>query len=633
MISIIDYFENKVSEYESNPLIWEKKDKVYESTTYSESLNLVKAYASGFLELGLEKGERVALLSEGRRDWLLGELAVLYAGGCTVPLSTKLEESNDLLFRIKHSESRFVLVSEFQLKKIRNIIDLLPKVEKVIIFDDLSELQNKEILWSSLYSSGSTKLQSDKSALVSRRKQVKPEDLANISYTSGTTADPKGIMLSHRNYTANVEQAFSFIDIPSHYRTLVVLPWDHAFAHTAALYSFMFKGASIAAVQAGRTATETLKNFVSNMTEIHPHVLMSVPALAKSFRKNIENGVREKGKFIWSLFNTAIKHAYWYNGKGNNKGRGLKKLSYPLIILFDKILFKKIRTVFGDNLQYFIGGGALLDIELQKFFYAIGIPMYQGYGLSEAAPIISANTPRYHKLGSSGKIVQNLSLRICDENGKDLSLGESGEIVVKGENVMLGYWKHPKGTEEALKDGWLFTGDLGYVDKENYLYVLGRYKSLLISHDGEKYSPEGIEEAIVDHCNLIDQFMLYNNQSPYTVGIAVPNPDGLKNLIRNQDFSSEADKVSFVLDAIQEELAQFKKGGKLDAMFPHRWLPTAIAIAPEPFTEENKMLNSTTKMVRRIIESSYEKEINNLFSAEGKNLHNETNRQNVLVYI
>ena len=228
-------------------------------------------------------------------------------------------------------------------------------------------------------------------------------------------------------------------------------------------------------------------------------------------------------------------------------------------LLVDKILFSNVRLGLGGELQFFIGGGALLDIELQKFFYALGIPMYQGYGLSEAAPIISANTPAQHKMGSSGKVVRNLLIKICNEEGQELPSGSSGEIVVKGENVMMGYWKNPSASSETVKDGWLFTGDLGYLDREGYLYVLGRYKSLLISHDGEKYSPEGIEEAIVDHCSLIEQVVLHNNQSPFTLAVIVPNKEAVNSLLRHRQLKSEEEKAQIILNQIQEELSEFKK--------------------------------------------------------------------------
>ncbi|WP_262505124.1 AMP-dependent synthetase/ligase [Saccharicrinis fermentans] len=443
-----------------------------------------------------------------------------------------------------------------------------------------------------------------------------------MTYTSGTTAQPKGIMLSQRNYTANVEQAFSYIHIPADYRTLVVLPWDHAFAHTAALYSFMDTGASIAAVQVGKTQMETLKNFTNNIQEIQPHVLMSVPAMAKNFKKNIEKGMDQKGKVIRSLFDFALKLSYWYNGTGNNRGAGLKRLAKPLVHIFDRILFSKIKIGFGGNLTFFIGGGALLDDDLQQFFYAIGIPMYQGYGLSEASPIISANTPRYHKLGSSGKVVNNLKIKICDDTGKSLGTGQLGEIVVKGENVMKGYWKNPEATKDTIKDGWLYTGDLGYLDHENFLYVKGRFKSLLIGSDGEKYSPEGIEEAIVDHCVLIDQIMLYNNQNAYTTAIVVPNMEKVSAL-RSRVGIQE------IIKRIDAELNQFKVGGPYQNLFPQRWLPSTFAIASEPFSEQNKLINSTMKMVRDKVALFFQQEIDMCYSPEGKKIGNTMNVENM----
>jgi long-chain acyl-CoA synthetase len=634
MLSIIDYFEEKVKEYGDHPLLWEKQDGRFNPTTYKDTKDQVMQLAAGLVSLGIKKGDRLALLSEGRNKWLISELAILYCGAINVPLSAKLEADQDLIFRLVHSQSRMIIVSKNQLPKIRQVLPELSQVEKIIILDDIEEKQEKETLYSELDESGISYYQNNHQEVDNIKKSVHFNDVANISYTSGTTAQPKGIMLSHRNYTANVEQAFSFIDIPAHFRTLVVLPWDHAFAHTAALYAFMYKGASIASVESGRNQIETLKNFANNIMEIQPHVLMSVPAMAKNFRKNIEKGIAAKGKVASILFKTAMKYAIWYNGKGNDKGKGIRKITSPLYTLFDNILFKTIRVRFGGNLQFFIGGGALLDIDLQKFFYALGTPMYQGYGLSEAAPIISANTPHHHKLGSSGPIVQNLELKICDEDGHELPPGTSGEIVVKGENVMLGYWKNEEATKETIKDGWLFTGDLGYIDQEGYLYVLGRLKSLLIASDGEKYSPEGIEEAVIDHCPLIDQFVLHNNQNPYTVGLIVPNTEKINQYIKmlDEDLSSE-ERDKQVLQAVQEQLSQFKKGGKLENMFPLRWLPSTSIIAPEAFTETNKLLNSTMKVVRRKVEDHFEEEINYLYTAKGKDFISSRNLKNLENYL
>ncbi len=405
-----------------------------------------------------------------------------------------------------------------------------------------------------------------------------------------------------------------------------MLPWDHAFAHTNALYGFMGKGASIAAIELGSTALETLKNIPKNIKEIKPDFLMSVPAFAKNFRKNIEKGIREKGPMVEKMFNHALKLAYTYNRDGLNKAGGLNKLKLPLIKFYDKIIFKKIRDGFGGNLKYFIGGGALLDIELQKFFYAIGIPMLQGYGLTEAAPTVSANSIKRHKLGSSGYLAANLELKIINDKDEELPPMEKGEIVLKGENVMTGYWRNEKATKEALKDDWLYTGDMGYMSKDGFLYVLGRFKSLLISDDGEKYSPEGIEEAFTDQSKYIESCTLFNDQKPYTIALVYPNPEALKRWAKenNHDMDSEEGQKT-VAQLIKSEIDKYKKGNIFEDMFPQRWLPAAIAFIPEPYTAENQMLNSTMKMVRNKISENYKELLEHLYTPEAKAISNSKN--------
>ncbi len=299
-----------------------------------------------------------------------------------------------------------------------------------------------------------------------------------------------------------------------------------------------------------------------------------------------------------------------------------------IVLLFDKIIFSKVREGFGGRLEFFIGGGALLDIDLQRFFYAVGMPMYQGYGLTEAAPVISANNPQKHKMGSSGTLVDNIELKICDENGNELPLGEKGEIVVKGENVMAGYWNNAEATAETIKDNWLYTGDLGYMDNDGFLYVLGRFKSLLIGDDGEKFSPEGIEEAIVQQSKYIEQCMLYNNQNAYTTALIYLNLPAVKSWIESQHFETDNQTIFLeVLKLIESQIDQFLAGGKFENMFPHRWLPSTFSIITEGFTEENGLLNSTLKMVRPKINEYYKKRIQYMYTPQGKNINNDMNLQ------
>ncbi len=629
--TLVDLFESSVARYGDNVFLWEKTGKKYEPTTYKEVRQMVYELGAGFRALGVKKGDNMALLSEGRNAWIISELAMFYAGATNVPLSIKLEEANDLLFRLKHAEVKYIVVSANQLKKIRKILNELPLVEKVVVLDRIPEFKEKEVYVGDVSDYGRDWLEThSREEFMEVALSLQNDDYATITYTSGTTADPKGVILTHRNYTANVEQSLTCVDLDSSWRTLVILPLDHCFAHVVGFYIFMSKGASVATVQVGRTGMETLKNIPINIKEIKPYLILSVPALAKNFKKSIEQGIKAQGKTVTRLFEYALETAYIYNGDGgDDKGRGWRFVLKPLVSLFDKIIFSKIRQNFGGELRFFIGGGALLDKDLQKFYYAIGLPMYQGYGLSEATPVISTNGPKRHKFGSSGVLVKPLDLKICDSDGKELPCGEKGEIVIRGENVMAGYWKNPVATSETVKDGWLYTGDMGYMSKDGLLYVLGRFKSLLIGSDGEKYSPEGIEEALVEHSSCIDQLILYNNQNPYTVALIVPNKEQLKKMLPQGETLQTAAGKEKAVEIIQSQIARFKKGGDLADMFPDRWLPATFAVLPEPFTEQNGMVNSTMKIVRGKVEKAYADRLEQLYTPEGKNPQNKWNYESI----
>ena len=629
--TLVDLFEESVKNYPNNTFLLEKTGKKFEPTTYNQVKEKVYQLGAGLQALGVKKGDNMALLSEGRNMWVIGELAMFYAGAVNVPLSIKLEESNDLLFRLIHGDVKYVMVSGTQLKKVRAIIDKLPEVKKVIVFDEQAQYGDKEIALSEVQKMGDEFLAShSQEEFLKVAKSIQNDDYATITYTSGTTADPKGVVLTHRNYTSNVEQACTLVNIDQTWRTLIILPLDHCFAHVVGFYIMMAKGATAATVQVGRTPLESLKNIPLNIKEVKPHFILSVPALAKTFKKNIEQGIRAKGETTVKLFNLGMKVRQIYYGDSNLDFKGWRYLLKPLVALFDKLIFSKVRDNFGGELKFFIGGGALLDKNLQKFYVGIGIPMFQGYGLSEATPVLSSNGPDRYRFGSSGKLVKPLELKICDSEGKELPVGEMGEIVVKGENVMAGYWKNPESTADTVKDGWLYTGDLGYMSKEGLLYVKGRFKSLLISSDGEKYSPEGIEEALVGQSKYIDQVMLYNNQSPYTIALIVPNKDALKRKLSFSNLTLDTEEGrKAALKKMEDELNKYKKGGEFEGMFPERWLPSTFAILPEPFTEQNQMINSTMKMVRGKIEKFYAKRIEFLYTPEGKQIYNEKNLEDI----
>lgn len=631
MKSLIQFFEESVEKFSSNVYLWEKPNDKYEGTTFGETRKQVYEFAAGLIKLGIKKGDRLSLISEGRNSWVTGEMGILYAGAINVPLSVKLNPV-EIKFRINHSGSRMILVSSIQTHKLKQVIGECPSIEKIIHLDTQEEYANNEIHFNEVRKIGREWLEvpDNLTRFEELYKSLTPDDFANICYTSGTTADPKGIILTHGNYVTNVYQAYSLMDIPSFYKTLLILPWDHSFGHTCGIFAFMGKGASIASVKTGKTPIETLRNLPACLKEIKPNLLMSVPAIAKNFRKNIEKGIKEKGKTIEMLFNHALKISYSYNKEGWNKGRGVQRLKKPLLDFYYKILFSKIREGYGGDLEYFVGGGALLDIELQRFFYALRIPMYQGYGLSEASPVISANSTSRHKLGSSGVLVNNMDLKICDDDGNEVPTGQKGEIVIRGGNVMHGYWKNESATKETIKDGWLFTGDMGYLTVDGFLYVLGRFKSLLIADDGEKFSPEGIEEAITEQSKYIDQCLLYNNQKPYTVALVVPNQHALKLYLEEKDLTADSDEgIRVAITLIESEVNEYRTNGKFGSMFPQRWLPVAIGILEQSFSEENGLMNSTMKIVRGKIMDKYQDLIDYLYTPDAKIVTNERNIQEV----
>lgn len=623
--TIIDLFESSVARYGEKTFLLEKRHHKFEPTTYAETREQALEVGAGLAAIGIRPKEKVAILSEGCNAWIISELGLFYAGCISVPLSVKLEESNDLLFRLRHAEVKTIFVSKYQLPKIRRIVGQLPELQHIIVFGHIP-LEAGEMALGTLKRLGRAYLADQRDRFLAIGQAIQNDDYATITYTSGTTSDPKGVVLTHRNYTANVEQSLSRIDIPSWYRTLIILPLDHCFAHVVGFYIMIACGASVATVQVGATPMETLKNIPLNIREVRPHFLLSVPALAKNFRKNIESSIRAKGPAAERLFELALRTAYCYNQDGYSRGKGWRFVLWPAVKLFDLFLFRKVREAFGGSLKFFVGGGALLDAELQRFFYAIGIPMFQGYGLSEATPVISTNSPKYHwhRFGSSGKILIPLDLKIVDEQGHELPHGEKGEIIIRGENVMAGYWKNPEATAATVRDGWLHTGDMGYVSKDEFLYVLGRFKSLLIASDGEKYSPEGMEEAIVDKSPFIDQILIYNNQSPFTGAIVVPNRDALLRELEARG-TAPSERAATAAAILGGEIDRYRSGGIFAGEFPERWLPAGLAIVDEPFTERNGLVNSTMKVVRGKVEEHFRDRIDYLYTAEGRKLQNERN--------
>jgi long-chain acyl-CoA synthetase len=629
------------SKYPSSAYTNQKGDSGWVGLTYPEVLHESRFLAAGLHQLGIEKGDKIAIVAEGRNRWITGEFGILFAGGTTVPLSIKLMP-DEVLFRLDHSESRAVMVSRNTFEKVASIWTQLQFTNKIIFLDDDLESIEKDcqefgidiskdiVRYSEVLKTGKHQFEEEEAHLDKIENELSEDDIVTISYTSGTTGDPKGIMLSQLNYYSNCNDAMDYFNLTESDRLYIILPLDHSFAHTVGIYAALLKGLSLYFVDARGGGLQTLKNIPINLVECNPHFILTVPALSGNFMTKIKDGVAAKGKFVNGIFKAGLNAGIRINRDGFRKaGFFVKLANYIPYKLADALVFKKVRKIFGNNIRFLVGGGALLDIRQQVFFYAIGVPVYQGYGLSEATPIISANTPEIHKMGSSGKIIPNIECKILRADGTEAPRGEKGEITIRGNNVMKGYYKNPVSTAKTVQGEWLYTGDLGYYDQDDFLIVVGRGKALLISSDGEKYSPEGIEEAIQNSSELILQTMVYNDMKKYTAALVTLNaPKVARYVEKNKIADSEV-----LLKAIKQDFYRFKETAEYRNQFPEKWIPSTFQIVAEPFTEQNHMINSTMKMVRHKIQEVYYDKIEVMYTPEGSNSVNEHNKQTVNKYL
>lgn len=629
--NVIHLLRQAAEKFASVPYLNDKTDSGWKGTSFGETADRATLIASALLELGFGKDDRIALLSEGRTDWVVTEYGMLMAGCINVPLSIKLLPE-EIVFRLNHAQCKAIIVSANTLEKALPAIVKLDEPIRVIYLDESPERQisllnasgialSDIITLPQLLEMGKNSLEKNLARLSEFENNLPEDQIVNICYTSGTTGDPKGIMLTHLNYYSNSTDAMQYFDVHARDRLLVILPLDHSFAHTVGIYACAVKGLSIFFVDARGGNKNIVRNIPENLKEVNPHFLLTVPTLTGNFMQKMKEGVYAKGALIKRLFEAGLAAGIEQYGDGYGTTKKLswsKKLVYKIT---DKLIFTKLRQVFGNSIRFCVGGGALLDLSQQQFFAAIGVPVYQGYGLTEAAPIISANTPQVHKLGTSGRVIPNLECVIADEEGKPLPAGTQGEIVIRGNNVMAGYFKNPEASAKVLRNGRLYTGDLGYYDEDGFLVVVGRKKALLIAPNGEKYSPEGIEEAITNTSRYFSQVMIYNDMKPYTVAL-VTMDEIRQQRLRNDYHQVDAEHI---LEQLTKDFHTYADHPNYHGHFPKLWMPKLFAILPEPFTEQNFMLNSTMKMVRHKVMDNYGQLIEMMYEPDAEQRTTEHN--------
>ncbi|MCZ6765578.1 MAG: long-chain fatty acid--CoA ligase, partial [bacterium] len=440
-----------------------KKAGKYVDISHDQTLDLVDKASLGITALGLAKGDRIALLSENRFEWVVADLAILSAGCINVPVYPTLP-SGHIEYILKDSEARTIFVSNAeQLEKIQAIRSNLPNLQHVIVLE-AAGTSDDTISLDDLIAKGAA--QSGSPDYESRISTIGKYDWASILYTSGTTGSPKGVILNQWNFVSNVTAVLKVLSVGNTDSCLSFLPLSHVFERTGGYYAMMLGGASIA-------YAESIETVAQNLQEVHPTILVSVPRLYEKMYGRILDAVTAGSGLKKQLFFWAIGVGRIYvRQKLENRISPPVKMQYKLAM---GLVLKKLKGRTGGRLRFFVSGGAPLAREIAEFFYAAGLPILEGYGLTETSPVITLNTFDHFKFGTVGRPLPGVEVRIA----------EDGEICARGPNIMLGYYKKPDLTSEVMKDGWFHTGDIGYLDEKGFLTITDRKKDIIVTAGGK----------------------------------------------------------------------------------------------------------------------------------------------------
>lgn len=627
--------DNARTRFGASPFTFQKTESGWKSKSFNQTFDEARRFAAFLLSRGYAKGDRIAIFAEGSPNWIISEYGTIMAGCVAVPLSFKLLP-DEAAYRLEHSGARAVLTNENHFAKITDIakslrpdtapLDLVSIDEGHDPVRDGVDYPNDRIFrYLDIQTEGQALYPDFKHMLDKIESECSVDDIVTISYTSGTTGNPKGIMLSHGNYQSNSRDAVDFFDIPNGgFRDFVVLPVDHSFAQTVGIHASVQRGIEVWFVDSRGGGRALLRNLPGNLKEAEPVFMMTVPALAGNFMKKIRSEIDRRGGAVKTLFDLGIKTGIACQGDERSPPKTLKAFGSGLLYRpLKKVVLDKVRKeVFGSRARFFTGGGAAFDLGQQRFFRALGIPLYQGYGMTEAAPVISSNNAEHLKLGTAGIPMPSVEVRILRDDGSFAPAGERGEIVVRGPNVMKGYYRNPEATAEAIVDGWLRTGDLGRLDSDGFLTVEGRAKALLISSDGEKYSPEGIESAILDSCPLVQQVIVYNDHRKFTCALITLDEAEVRRIAAEKKLKTP----EALLQAIRDSFYGFRTHPSYRDIVPAQWTPATFQIVEEAFSEKNGLVNSTMKIVRYKVIEAYSELIDYVYSKEGAKFGNPRNR-------
>jgi long-chain acyl-CoA synthetase len=568
-----------------------KRDGKYVDVSHHEVLESVDRASLGLISLTLAKGDRAALLSENRLEWAIADLAILSAGLINVPVYATLP-SNQIEYILRDSESRAVFVStQEQLEKIQEIRANLPNLSHVIVFDDIAAGESTMNLDQLMEMGAGVQGQP---AFKERIATVGKYDWASIIYTSGTTGDPKGAILNHWNFVSNVIDITRLFDMGPLDRCLSFLPLSHVFERTGGYYAMLYAGVTIA-------YAESVDTVPQNLLEVSPTVMVSVPRLYEKMYGRILDAVTagsaiKKGLFFWAI---GVGKKYVHE-KLEGRLKGSTKMQYGIA---NRLVFKKLKARTGGRLRFFVSGGAPLSREIAEFFYAAGLPVMEGYGLTETSPVIAVNTFEHFKFGSVGRAIPGVDVQIADD----------GEILAKGPNIMLGYYKKPDLTNAVLDGEWFHTGDIGYLDDDGFLTITDRKKDIIVTAGGKNIAPQPIENLLKTN-KYIAQVVVIGNNRKFIAAIIVANMENIQAFAKAAGiaFENDADlvanprvvqKVHDEIEEMSEHLASFERIKK-------------FVLVDKDFTIADNELTPTLKVKRATVEKKFEKQIDALYASE-----------------
>lgn len=550
--------------------------------TYSQLASRIRHVASGLMRSGIKMGDRVAILMENRPGWAVADYAILSTGAVTVPLYCSYRPQ-DVAYVLKDAGVAAVFVSGGQL--LQNLLKAVtdcPDIQAVYALEQSSEEMVHHV----------TELEVcdvDVPALEARLASLDRDQLATLVYTSGTTANPKGVMLSHGNILANLEAIPNIIELTAEDKLLSFLPLAHALERMAGHFLPYSFGLSVAFAERPDTVAK-------NLTETHPTIMIAVPRMLEVVRSRILGQVAKQSGLKQKLFHHFLSLA------GKAARQDVSSLDALILKLLDRMVGAKIRERFGGRIRLMVSGGAPLSAEVAEFFEAIGIPVLEGYGLTESSPLISANPVDDRRIGSVGKPVTGVRVKIAGD----------GEILARGANIMQGYWHLDGETKEAVDDdGWLHSGDIGLLDDDGYLYITGRKKELIVNSGGENIAPARIE-TLLDGDEEIEQAVIYGDQKPYLVALIIPNEEACMAWAKEEGLP-ETDWESLCASDIFRKVLQTKISQILKPLNPYEQV-RRIHILTKPFTIEDGLVTPTMKIKRHKVYERYAETLEQLYN-------------------